>query len=338
MNERYQQSRNDGRTVPYDEWQRRMGATDPSRDNEWQRGPFYGDQQGRQDSWGREPMRGDFVRSQQDGATEWMPSPGRSFDPQSEWIPQQGRTYPRQPGSTQSMRSFEPPIEMQPQAWFSGQGTWSPPGGYTQRGSSTPERWSTDGERWTTLPQRRALLEQYGPMQQGSMQYGPMQFGPMQQGPMQYGPMQQAPMPYGLMPYFGEQPLRGGMMLRRQLPWRDQDVAPQTNRGRGPRNYQRSDERIREDICDVLLHDHLIDATQIEVEVTRGDVALTGKVADRWEKFRAEDISANIPGVRDVTNQLKVEEIDPRTGRTESDDTTTGSGRSTSKGSRTNAG
>jgi osmotically-inducible protein OsmY len=34
-----------------------------------------------------------------------------------------------------------------------------------------------------------------------------------------------------------------------------------SNRGRGPKNYQRSEERIREDVCDRLSDDYLIDAS-----------------------------------------------------------------------------
>jgi len=37
--------------------------------------------------------------------------------------------------------------------------------------------------------------------------------------------------------------------------------------GRGPKGYQRSDERIREDVCDRLTEHPAIDASEIEVEV-----------------------------------------------------------------------
>src|SRR5215471_11804457 len=37
--------------------------------------------------------------------------------------------------------------------------------------------------------------------------------------------------------------------------------------GRGPKGYQRSDERIREDICERLTQHSAIDAGEIEVEV-----------------------------------------------------------------------
>ena len=76
--------------------------------------------------------------------------------------------------------------------------------------------------------------------------------------------------------------------------------------GRGPRGYQRSDERIREDINDRLTDDGYVDATDIEVVVNNSMVTLTGRVSSREEKRRAEDIADSVSGVTDVSNQLRV--------------------------------
>jgi len=78
------------------------------------------------------------------------------------------------------------------------------------------------------------------------------------------------------------------------------------NRGRGPRGYQRSDERIKEDINDRLSDDPVIDASDIDVEVSRGEVVLSGAVDDRSAKRRAEDLAEAISGVRNVENRLRV--------------------------------
>src|SRR3954453_14579983 len=43
-------------------------------------------------------------------------------------------------------------------------------------------------------------------------------------------------------------------------------------RGRGPKNYQRSDERIREDVCERLERDERVDASDLEVNVENGIV------------------------------------------------------------------
>ena len=77
-------------------------------------------------------------------------------------------------------------------------------------------------------------------------------------------------------------------------------------RGRGPKNYTRSDERIREDVSERLSDDDHLDASDIEVQVGQGVVTLTGTVEERWEKHRAEDIAGSCSGVRDVLNQIRV--------------------------------
>lgn len=76
--------------------------------------------------------------------------------------------------------------------------------------------------------------------------------------------------------------------------------------GRGPKGYQRSDERIREDICDRLTEHPAIDANEIEVEVKNGEVTLAGAVDSRAVKHLAEVIVETVSGVKDVHNQLRV--------------------------------
>lgn len=79
-------------------------------------------------------------------------------------------------------------------------------------------------------------------------------------------------------------------------------------RGRGPKGYRRSDERIREDMCDCLTEDDCIDASNIDVAVKDCEVTLSGTVSSREEKRRAEDLIEEISGVRDVRNSLRVAE------------------------------
>ncbi len=76
--------------------------------------------------------------------------------------------------------------------------------------------------------------------------------------------------------------------------------------GYGPRGYQRSDERIREDICERLTYYGELDARDIDLQVTAGEVTLTGSVADRREKRAAERIAETVSGVHDVHNQLRL--------------------------------
>ena len=78
------------------------------------------------------------------------------------------------------------------------------------------------------------------------------------------------------------------------------------HRGRGPRGYSRSDDRVREDINDRLTDDSYVDASEIDVTVSSGEVTLTGTVDNRMTKRRAEDIAESISGVRHVQNNLRV--------------------------------
>jgi osmotically-inducible protein OsmY len=82
----------------------------------------------------------------------------------------------------------------------------------------------------------------------------------------------------------------------------------QSHRGRGPSNYTRSDERIREDANDHLTHDHHVDASHISVSVKDGELTLDGTVESRAEKRRAEDAVEHISGVKHVQNNLRVQD------------------------------
>jgi len=76
--------------------------------------------------------------------------------------------------------------------------------------------------------------------------------------------------------------------------------------GRGPKGYQRSDDRIKEDVCERLTHHGDLDASEIEVQVRSGEVTLTGTVDERNGKRMAEEIAENVSGVKDVHNQIHV--------------------------------
>ena len=80
--------------------------------------------------------------------------------------------------------------------------------------------------------------------------------------------------------------------------------------GRGPRGYRRTDERIREDVCEFLTEDGLLDATEVDVHVEDGEVTLEGQVRSRAQKRRAEDLAEIVLGVVDVHNRLKLGTIE----------------------------
>jgi osmotically-inducible protein OsmY len=87
-------------------------------------------------------------------------------------------------------------------------------------------------------------------------------------------------------------------------PQRDSGYAD--HRGRGPKSYQRSDDRIREDVNDRLTDDPRLDASEIEVVVGSREVTLSGMVQSRQDKRRAEDIADSVSGVTHVQNNLRV--------------------------------
>jgi hypothetical protein len=76
-------------------------------------------------------------------------------------------------------------------------------------------------------------------------------------------------------------------------------------RGRGPRGYQRSDERIREDLCEAVINAG-IDASEVDIRVDSAEVTLAGTVTSKQEKRRIEDIAESISGVKDVHNQIRL--------------------------------
>jgi osmotically-inducible protein OsmY len=77
-------------------------------------------------------------------------------------------------------------------------------------------------------------------------------------------------------------------------------------RGRGPKNYRRSDERIREEVGDRLTDSEWLDASDVEVNVVAGEVILSGMVDSRYAKRLAEDIAESVSGVTQVQNNLRV--------------------------------
>lgn len=105
---------------------------------------------------------------------------------------------------------------------------------------------------------------------------------------------------YGL----GREPGRGWMSEgQSHRSWQGQG----TFAGRGPRGYTRSDDRIREDVCDRLTDDALVDASNIEVSVSKCEVTLAGTIDSREAKRRAEDCAESVSGVRNVQNNLRVQ-------------------------------
>lgn len=128
--------------------------------------------------------------------------------------------------------------------------------------------------------------------QQGG-QYGQSQYGQGQS--VQYGQGQGQFGPYG-QNAFSQQQQQMQQMQRR--------IA------RGPKGYKRSDERIKEDVCDQLAHCDDLDPSEIEVSVTNADVTLSGTIPERHMKYMAEQIAERVSGVNEIHNQMRVKRAD----------------------------
>jgi hypothetical protein len=76
--------------------------------------------------------------------------------------------------------------------------------------------------------------------------------------------------------------------------------------GKGPKGWRRTDDRIKEDVCEALYQSWEVDATDIDVSVENGHVYLKGEVSDRRTKRRAEEMVEFISGVEDVINELRI--------------------------------
>lgn len=77
--------------------------------------------------------------------------------------------------------------------------------------------------------------------------------------------------------------------------------------GYGPKNWKLSDERLKERVCEVLLHSNEVDATEMDIEVKDRVVTLKGNISSKGMKAVAIDLVGSIPGVEDVFTQLKIQ-------------------------------
>lgn len=78
------------------------------------------------------------------------------------------------------------------------------------------------------------------------------------------------------------------------------------NKGKGPKNYKRSDARICEDICEKLSESPYINAENIEVTVENGTVFLSGAVDSKRAKLFVQDIADGTNGVYEIINRIEI--------------------------------
>ncbi|QYY28361.1 BON domain-containing protein [Cupriavidus pinatubonensis] len=74
----------------------------------------------------------------------------------------------------------------------------------------------------------------------------------------------------------------------------------------GPRGYQRTDERIRDQICERLSYARGVDISDVSVDVKDSVVTLSGTVKSRSQKYYIEDLADSTYGVSEVNNDIRV--------------------------------
>ncbi|RIK88639.1 MAG: hypothetical protein DCC67_00435 [Planctomycetota bacterium] len=230
---------------------------------------------------------------------------------QSGYHPQQGREYE----SGRSRRDCGAPAEGPPAGEFSGRrpgddygpGVYGQDAGIRQRAEQRGYAASGYGdvdEDYDYSAEEHAGRRGVGPQQKnhphGGQAIGGAGIGAYVEGAFgQGGPLRRSIFQTGTEP-------RG-----HELPYATPSAGRQGgHRGKGPRGYQRSDQRILEEVCEELCDDDLIDASDIEVKVENGEVLLSGVVPDRFTKRRSEDVAERCRGVHDVHNQLRVKRAD----------------------------
>lgn len=75
-------------------------------------------------------------------------------------------------------------------------------------------------------------------------------------------------------------------------------------RGKGP--AKPTDDQMKTAIEQILTDDPWLDASVMGVNVRNGIVQLQGAVASRQARRRAEELTDQVAGVRDVQNQLSI--------------------------------
>lgn len=121
------------------------------------------------------------------------------------------------------------------------------------------------------------------------------------------------------------------------LAWQNPERRSGLHAGKGPKGYRRSDERVREEVSEVLRMHSEIDASEIEIDVKEGVVTLSGTVESRQIKRLVEDTVEGISGVSDLKNDLRIMATSDSFSKNKfSQDLTSSDSESQSRSSKTN--
>lgn len=156
-------------------------------------------------------------------------------------------------------------------------------------------------------PQRRAHLSEWEARQQGW--HGGQSNGPPYPAQQQHG--------YGLSQYgYPEEQAWGGIQPGTDMGLGERDHERGPHYGKGPKGYKRSDDRVREEICELMSRQGYIDASDVEVTVEAGVVRLVGLVESRHDKRGLEQMTERVHGVEEVQNEIRLRRSAQRTEQT----------------------
>jgi osmotically-inducible protein OsmY len=176
-----------------------------------------------------------------------------------------------------------------------------------------------------------AVSYEQGPRQQyGQRPYGQRQYG--QRYSQQYG--QPYDQQYGR--HLGQQYSQGQPYGQSYGQGYGQHGARRLTSG--PKGYQRSDERLKEDISERLMESHHIDSSDVSIEVRGAKVVLDGTVPSRHMKHAIEDLVDVCPGVQDIDNRVRVANQNMRQSQGSHSQSLTGSSTSTGIGTGSSLG
>lgn len=77
----------------------------------------------------------------------------------------------------------------------------------------------------------------------------------------------------------------------------------------GPQNWERPDDVIQDEACEIIWRDQSCDPTTIEVSVKDGVLTLNGTVASDKMKQNAEEKLKNLIGLKGLRNHLEVKPL-----------------------------
>jgi len=151
-----------------------------------------------------------------------------------------------------------------------------------------------------------------GPLYSGAQPGSEFGYGGAQGGGSQYG-------------NYGAESVFGGSSQFGASPYGYGATGQGQHRGKGPKGYQRSDERTKELLCERLREDPHIDPSEVTITVQGGKITLEGTVDSRQTKNAIEEVAEQF-GTQDVQNNLRIQKTQGMQSTTESGRQSKGSG------------